>query len=212
MPVWDQIVDVLRESIFAYAQMFNGNVGAGILAVSFLARLALLPLGVHLARKALVQQKLMAKLQPALARLKAQYQSDPRRLAEETRRLLAREGAGAPMLTGYVGSLVQAPAVLALYGGVKQAARAGGRFLWIRNLAEPNWMLAIVATTVTVLATSSGIASIQNRTVILATSAAIAFLVLTKMSAGVALYWTMSTVFGSVQGWIARRQQRAQVA
>ena len=34
MLLWNQIVDVLRESIFAYAQLFNGNVGAGILAVS----------------------------------------------------------------------------------------------------------------------------------------------------------------------------------
>lgn len=206
MLVWDQIVVVLRESIFAYAQLFNGNLGAGILAVSFMARLALLPLGVHLARKALVQQKLMAKLQPALDRLKARHRSDPRRLAEETHRLLMREGAGGPVFTGYIGSIVQAPAVLALYAAVKQAARVGGRFLWIRNLADPNVMLAIIATAVTVLATGAGAASTQNRTLMLGISAVIAFVVLTKMSAGVALYWTMSTVFGSAQAWIAKRE------
>jgi len=179
MLLWNQIVDVLRESIFAYAQLFNGNVGAGILAVSFLARLALLPLGIHLARKRIAQQKLMA---------------------------------GASVLTGYLGGVVQAPAVLALYGGVKQAARAGGRFLWVRNVAAPDLMLAILATAVTVLATNAGTASVQNRTAMLALSAAIALVVLTKMSAGMALYWTMSSAFGSAQGWIARRQRRAQTA
>lgn len=45
MMLWDQAVEVLRESIFAYAQLCNGNLGAGILAVTFLARLALLPWG-----------------------------------------------------------------------------------------------------------------------------------------------------------------------
>jgi hypothetical protein len=38
--LWDQAVDVLRESILAYAYVFNGNLGAGILTVTFVARLA----------------------------------------------------------------------------------------------------------------------------------------------------------------------------
>jgi len=67
-------------------------------------------------------------------------------------------------------------------------------------------------TAVTVLATGAGAASMQNRTVMLAISAVIAFVVLTKMSAGVALYWTISSGFGSAHGWIARHQQRAQAA
>src|SRR4030095_6577901 len=46
---WDQIVDTLRESMIAYAYVFNGNYGAGILAVTFLARLALLPITLRLA-------------------------------------------------------------------------------------------------------------------------------------------------------------------
>jgi hypothetical protein len=36
--IWDQAVDVLRESMMAYAFLFNGNFGAGILAVTFSAR------------------------------------------------------------------------------------------------------------------------------------------------------------------------------
>ena len=206
MPMWDQIVDVLRESIFAYAQVFNGNLGAGILAVSFLGRLGLLPLGIHLARKARRQQQLMARLRPALDSIKAKYKSDPKRLADETRRLLAREGGGMLVTGGCVGGLVQGPVLLALYAGVKQAARSGGRFLWIRSLADPSWSLAIGATLLTMLATGAGAASPQNRTIMLAISASITLVVLTKMSAGVALYWTMSSLFGSVQAWIVNRK------
>ena len=48
--LWNQIVEILRESIFAYAQVSNGNLAVGILAVAFLARLALFPLTLWLAR------------------------------------------------------------------------------------------------------------------------------------------------------------------
>jgi len=66
MLFWNQVIEILRESIFAYTQACNGNLGAGILAVTFLARLALLPLGIRVARAAADQQRAMARLQPAL--------------------------------------------------------------------------------------------------------------------------------------------------
>ena len=83
MLFWDQCVDVLRESIFAYALVFNGNLGAGILAVTFLAKLALLPLAVRMVRAAQVQQRAMQRLQPQLDALRAQHKADRRRLAED---------------------------------------------------------------------------------------------------------------------------------
>ena len=43
MLFWEQVVEILRESMLAYAQVCNGNLGYGILIVTFLVRLALLP-------------------------------------------------------------------------------------------------------------------------------------------------------------------------
>src|SRR5262245_57215409 len=93
MLLWNQVVEVLRESILAYAQICHGSVGAGILVVTFLARLALLPLGVRVARAAARQQEVMARLQPRLDALKAMHRNNPARLADETRQLLTQEGA-----------------------------------------------------------------------------------------------------------------------
>src|SRR6266850_4395286 len=92
MLLWDQSVDVLREAIFAYAQLCHGNLGAGILAVTFLARLALLPLGIRIARAARAQQTAMQRIQPQLDAVRAKYKRDTRRIAEETQRLMKREG------------------------------------------------------------------------------------------------------------------------
>ena len=136
MLLWNQVVEILRESIFAYTQACNGNLGAGILAVTFLARLALLPLGIRLARAAADQQRAMARLQPGLDALRTAHKGNPKRLAEETNRLMAREGVSPFSLAGGVGNLVQIPAVLALYSAVRQAATVGGRFLWIPQPRE----------------------------------------------------------------------------
>lgn len=184
MLFWNQMIEVLRESIFAYAQACNGNLGAGILTVTFLARLALLPLGIRLARAAADQQRAMA-----------------------------RTGVSPFSVAGWLGNFAQLPLVLGLYSAVRQAVERGGGFLWIRNLARPDWPLTMAATAVTLLATATaGVPPSQNRTVMLSISAVVTIAVLSKMSAGVGLYWGVSSLFGAVQGWAVQRGLRASAA
>jgi YidC/Oxa1 family membrane protein insertase len=213
MLLWDQVVEILRESIFAYAQACNGNLGAGILVVTFLARLALLPLGIRLARAAAHQQLVMARLQPTLDKLRTLHRNDSRRLAEETRRLLAREGVSPVSVGGCLGTLAQVPVFLALYSSVRQAAALGGRFLWVRDLARPDWPLAILATVFTLLATATGAVSpSQSRSVLLGISAIVTMTALSKLAAGVGLYWALSSIFGAAQGWVVQRGLRSRAA
>jgi membrane protein insertase Oxa1/YidC/SpoIIIJ len=184
MLIWNQAVEILRESIFVYAQVCNGSLGAGILVVTFLARLALLPLGIRLARAAAVQQQ-----------------------------AIAREGVSPPSLGGCLGTVAQIPVLVALYSSVRQAAAVGGRFLWIRSLANPDWPLAIAATILTVLATATGaVAPSQSRSLMLTISAIVTIAALSKMAAGVGLYWALSSLFGVVQGWVVQRGLRASAA
>ena len=89
MWLWNESIDVLRESMLAYAQVCNGNLGYGILIVTVLARLALLPLGLRLAKIAQAHQRAMQKIQPELDALKRRFERNPRRLAEETQRVMA---------------------------------------------------------------------------------------------------------------------------
>jgi YidC/Oxa1 family membrane protein insertase len=213
MVLWDQFIGILRESIFAYAQVCNGSLGAGILAVTFLARLALLPLGLRMARAAADHQRAMARLKPELDALRARHRNNPGRLAEETSRLMAREGISALSLVGCLGSLAQIPVFVALYSAVRQAAAVGGRFLWIRDLAKPDWIVALVSTTFTVLVTAvGGNTAAHNRSLMVAISAVVTMAVLSKMAAGVGLYWGVSSIFGAVQGWAVQRGVRSSAA
>jgi YidC/Oxa1 family membrane protein insertase len=213
MLFWNQCVEVLRESIFAYAQVCNGNLGAGILVVTFLARLALVPLAVRMARAARVQQRTMQRLQPQLDALRAKYKTDPRRLAEETQRLMRREGVSALSGAGCLGGLAQAPVFIALYSAVRQAAAAGGRFLWVRNIAKPDWLVAIAATAFTFLAAmTGGGAPGPNRTFVTVLSTVVTLAMLSKMAAGIGLYWGLSSLFGAVQGFVIERSMRHHTA
>ena len=209
MVVWDQSVEILRASIFAYAQACHGNLGAGILAVTFLARLALLPIGIRIAIAAAGQQRAMARVQPELEALRRKYKQNPRALADATRRLMAREGVSVFSFVGLLGVVAQIPVFIALYSAVRQASAVGGRFLWIRDLAKPNWPVAIGAAVFTILNTTTGAAPAQNRSLMMTMSAVMTIVALSQMAAGVGLYWGLSSVFGAVQGWAVQRSVRA---
>jgi YidC/Oxa1 family membrane protein insertase len=206
---WDQIVDVLRESMLAYAQVCNGNLGYGILIVSFLARLALLPLGLRLAKVAQAHQRAMQKIQPELDALRRKYQSNPRRLAEESRRVMAREGVSPISVGGRIGALIQIPVFLALYAAVRQVASLGGRFLWVRDISRPDAVVGILATVFTLAATASGSSGpAPNRTIVLLMSGVLTVVALSKMAAGVGLYWGLSSLIGAAQGLAVQRHAR----
>ena len=190
MMFWDQSVELLRESILAYAQVCNGNLGYGILIVTFLARLALLPLGLRLAKVAQAHQRAMQKIQPELDALRRRYQRNPKRLAEETRRLMAREGVSPISAGGCIGALVQIPVFVALYAAVREVATIGGRFLWVRDISRPDVFVASLAILFTVAATASGSSGpAPNRAIVLLISGVVTAVALSKMAAGVGLYW-----------------------
>lgn len=207
MSIWYQMVDLLRESMLAYAQLTHGSIGVGIMAVTFLARLALLPLTVRLARGSAAHQEAIRRLQPALDRAKTRFKNDPRGLADETRRIFAE--AGVPMLPvrGLLGGLLQAPVLLALFSAVRQCAAFGGRFMWIRDISKPDVALCLAVAAVTAAGMAAGPqAAPENRMVLILVPAVVTLIALWQMAAGVGLYWGVSSAVGVVQGVIVRRQ------
>jgi YidC/Oxa1 family membrane protein insertase len=208
MPLWNGAVELLREAIFAYAQVSHGNLAMGIIGVTFLARMAMLPLTLRVSRAASAHQEAMRRVQPELDAARARFRNDPRRAAEQTRRILAREGLSMVPAGGCVGALVQAPVLLALFSAVRQAAAAGGSFLWIRDISMPNLLLAGIVTALTTASMSVGVQSPGPSKVLLAAlPAMLTMIALSKMAAGIGLYWGVSSAIGIGQGLLVRRLQ-----
>ena len=153
--MWAGFVELLRAAIFAAAHVCGGSIGGGILLVSAGVRLALLPLTLHLARRAREQQAKLAALSAELDALQRQYASDPGRLIRETQALHAKHGIRLSTPSGLLGLAIQFPVLGGLFSAVRAGLGSKVRFLWVGDLARPDGALLLIATALTAWGISS---------------------------------------------------------
>ena len=214
MFLWTDLVELLQAGIFTFAQLFGGNLGAGVVAMSLLLRLALLPLTIQLARGSAAHRVLHARLQPDLNRLRKRFRRDPARLAEESRKLFDRHGASPLDTKGLVGSLAQAPVFLGLFSAVRRSVTQGGRFLWIADIARPDVLITALVAGLTCAATALlPHLPQQGRWLAVALPACLTLLFLSRLAAGVGLSWAASSAVGVLQAlWLRRTRETLSIA
>ena len=210
MPFLEQAIATLRGAMFGYAQLTHGSLGAGILVVSAVARLVLLPLSVRLGVAAARHQAAMARLEPELDALRARHKDNARMLHAEMRALFAREGLSMFPTTSVLGSVMQIPLFVALFSAVQQVAARGGAFLWVRDLARPDWIVVAIASALAVAATLAGPQpAVDQRWLLVAVTTLITIVTLSQMASGVGLYWGASSAIGILQAVLVNRRRPA---
>ena len=200
---WSIVVDAVRALVFAVAHLFGNSVGSGILAVSVLVRLALLPLTLRAARRAMEHQARIAALKPELERLRQKFGDDRAALAEATMRMYRERGIGVMPQGTLVSTLVQLPIGAALYQAFARGLGPKLGFLWVGDLARPDAILAGVAASLAGLA--AGLSTTSSHRSAVAISATITLVIAWRLSASVALYWIASSGVGAVQSLVLRR-------
>jgi YidC/Oxa1 family membrane protein insertase len=209
--MWAAFVDVLRAAIFSAAHVCGGSLGGGILLVSAVVRIALLPLTLKLARRAREQQAKLAALKPELDALQRRYADDPLRVMRESRELQAKHGIRLLSPSTLIAYVMQAP----LFGGLLAAVRSGLgskiRFLWVADLARPDFTLvlgvaALTAWGVSSSPTPSSQASQQNIMMFVAVGVTMFFL--WSASAAVVLSWAAGSSMNLLQNWILNRDAK----
>src|SRR4029077_544388 len=143
MPVWSEFVDVIYATLVCVSTALGGSMGLAIAVVSLVMRVLLLPLTLRLAYRALEVQAAVKKIEPQLARIREKYKSDQRRVMEETARLYQANGIKLVDGGSLLGTAVQAPIFLGLFSAIRRGLAAGGRLLWIKDLALPDAALAV---------------------------------------------------------------------
>jgi YidC/Oxa1 family membrane protein insertase len=200
---WSLVVDAVRALVFAVAHLFGNSVGSGIVAVSVLVRLALLPLTLRAARRAMEHQARIAALKPELERLRQKLGDDRAGLADATMRLYRERGIGVMPQGTLVSTLVQLPIGAALYQAFARGLGPKLGFLWVGDLARPDAILAGVAASLAGLA--AGLSTTSSHRSAVAISATITLIIAWRLSASVALYWIASSGVGAVQSLVLRR-------
>src|SRR5687767_13393598 len=135
--MWSAFVDLIRMTIFTAAHVCGGSLGAGIVAVSVVMRLALMPLTLRIARQARAQQAKLAALKPEIERLQQRYAKDPAGLIRETRSLYEANGIRLMSSAALVGIAVQLPLLSGLFAAVRAGLGARVRFLWMAISRSP---------------------------------------------------------------------------
>ena len=209
--MWDGFVELIRITIFAAAHVCGGSLGAAIVAVSAGMRLALLPLTLHLARQARLQQVRLAGLKPQVDRLQRRYGHDRARFIREIQALYAANGIRLVTPAGLVGLLVQLPLFAGLFAAVRAGLGARVRFLWIRNLALPDVLLIALVTLLTAGAMAWGLraqgpTTAANTRVFLLLGIGGTLFFLWSASSAVALSVGAGSLVSGLQTWILSRE------
>ncbi len=207
MPLWTQFVDLVYATLVCTATALGGSMGLAIATVSFVVRLFLLPLTLKLAYRALETQVALKRLEPRLQKIRARYAKDQRRVLEETAKLYQEEGVRLVDEKSLLGTMVQAPVYLGLFGAIRRGVATGGRFLWVRDLALPDAGLAVLCAIVTASSAALGpqLSGPQRLPAILV-PAFLTLVFLWRVAAGIGVYALASGLVGIVQAVLVRRR------
>ena len=190
------------------AHSFGDSLGCAIITLSMAVRIALLPLTVKLARRAKRNQEIMQKLQPEIDQLKRRFEKKPERLFPALRELYRKNDCKPFDIPTMLGSLVQLPVFGLLYASIRGSLSSTNAFLWIKNLASPDFVLTLVILSLTGLsAYLMPSASEQMKSTLVALQVVVTLFIVWKLAAGLGLYWASSGVVGLFQTiWLRYRQ------
>lgn len=209
MNPWTAILNLLTAALFAIAQILAGSVGWAIFCASLLARLAIMPLSIKLSERSRRQREKIQSLQPKLDKIKHHCAGDSTRLAQETMKLYQENGIRAFDLRGLAGALLQLPIFMGLFGAIRKVIQAGGRFLWVGDIARPDAILAILIGGLTYLSASMNPDLPQNLRWISTFLPAIIMVVFYwKFAAGLGIYGLASQSVSLIQATILHARQR----
>ncbi len=138
---------------FVLGKLFEltSSYGFSIILITILIKLILFPIS----RAQVKSQKSMNEVQPKIQKLNEKYKNDKEKLAEETMKLYKEHNVNP--LAGCLPMFIQLPIIFGLFAVIKEpatfvfngsvelaAAATNQTFLWIKDMAAPDLLSAII--------------------------------------------------------------------
>ncbi len=135
-----------------FADAFHGDYGLSIILVTFIIRLAIMPLMMNQTKKQMAMREKMAVLQPELDALKVKYKNDAGPEAKKQQQVemlqLYQKHQFNPLNIGCLPMLLQWPITLAFYYAIRRTPEiADHDFLWF-SLGQTDMILPFIAAAV----------------------------------------------------------------
>lgn len=205
---WNQyIVWPISLLITKISELLGGNYGWGIIGVTVLVRLVLLPLMI----KQTKSTKAMQAIQPEMQALKEKYASKDavtqQKLQQETMALFQKHGVNP--LAGCLPLLIQMPILIGIYHAImRTTAIAEDSFLWFDlGDKDPYFILPLVAGVTTFLQQKMMMAGQENNpqmAMMLWLMPIMIVVFAINFPAALSLYWVVGNIFMIVQTYFIK--------
>lgn len=135
-----------------FANLFHGDYGLSIVLMTFVIRLAIMPLMLKQMKKQYAMKDKMAALQPELKAIKEKYKNDTsaeakKQIQLETMQVYQKHNFN-PLNMGCLPMLLQFPITLGFYYAIRRTPEiAAHNFLWF-SLGKPDMILPLIAAAV----------------------------------------------------------------
>jgi len=184
----------------------NFSYGIAIILVTLIIRLLILPLNIKQTKSSLR----MNELQPEIKKLQAKYKNDPQRLNKKTMELYKEKGVNP--LGGCLPLLIQWPIFIALYYVFNTLTGINGvSFLWVKDLAKPDVVLAVLSGATTYFSgtlMASGDSSQAGQMKSMNIGMSIFMIVISwKLKSALVLYWVINNLIQIIQTVIMKKME-----
>lgn len=199
-----------------------GGYGMAIIMLTIIVKLVFWPV----THKGTESMKRMQKLQPEIKKLRERYKSEPKKL-QEKQMLLYREHKVNP-LAGCLPMLIQIPVFIGLFTVLRSAVELRfTRFLWIRDLSEPEGLLAgvlpfpagglnilplLMTATMVLQQRLTPSAGDPQQQKMMAFMPVMMLFIFYNMPSALVLYWTVSQGLSILQLFLQQRKDRLTTA
>lgn len=214
------IVYPLSLFIIWCSELFGGNYGWGLIVVTLVIRLAILPLMI----KQVKSTKAMQAIQPEMMALREKYsskdQATQQKLQQETMALFQKYNVNP--LAGCLPIIVQMPILIGMYHAISRTEEiAGHRFLWFDlGLKDPYYILPVVAGITTFLMQKISMVGMANSNPMMQTQMTMMLYIMPIMivvfainfPAALSLYWVVGNIFSVVQTYVIKGPELKQAA
>jgi YidC/Oxa1 family membrane protein insertase len=199
MTLWNLWLDALRSLLDLLSSEAGMGLGLAIVAATILLRLAVLPVSWSVAYRNCLRQKKMARVQPALQRLKERYAKQPDVYMRKMSALYRKHNLVFIDVKSLLGAVVQMPVLLGMFQVLRNVGD-GVRFLWVSNLLKPDLLLALIAgaTTALMMMVNPDIPE-QMRLFMMVVPSVIALVAAFNFCSALAIYWATANGFSAAQ-------------
>lgn len=200
MELWTMWTHLLQATLGFFGAHFGLSEAVAIIALTLVARIAMMPISLTAAYRMQKNKESLERIKPALDELRKTYKDNPSELAARTMALYHENGITFIDKVSMLNMGAQGIFGLGIYQCLKRTVFTT-KFLWIPNLAKPDFLLTLLVGVLMVLgmALMPGATANTSMLLMVAISVVVSMFAIAALPSALGVYWATSNAVTVVQ-------------